>query len=149
MKLMDWRSAFKAMLNGRKIKKPNWGGYWHWDFEKQTIMMHCKDGVIIDIRKTQDVAYTLKQIQSDDWIIATQENTPVLGGRAMFDFHYALTALEKGARLRRSSWDDHKSIVIKGIDEESYLFKRDRAGQMPYALPLRDILAKDWEYATI
>ena len=42
------------------MKLPSWGGYWLWDEEKQTIMMHCRPqdsdegiGEILDIRETK------------------------------------------------------------------------------------------------
>ena len=48
--------------DGKKIKLPSWGGYWCWNEEKQTIMMHCKEGNILDIRETQRVEYTLGNV---------------------------------------------------------------------------------------
>ena len=50
---MEFRDAFKIMKSGGKVKLPSWGGYWFWDVEKQSIMMHTKDGEDIDIRETK------------------------------------------------------------------------------------------------
>ena len=44
---------------------PNWGGYWYWDAEKKTIMMHTKDGEELDIRQTDRPEYTFDNIASD------------------------------------------------------------------------------------
>lgn len=41
---MKFKRAFELMKNGAKIKLPSWGGYWYWDDEKKTVIMHTKDG---------------------------------------------------------------------------------------------------------
>ena len=64
---MSFRKAWFELLNGKKIKLPSWSGYWAW--ENNTIMMHCHDGNVIDIRKTENVAYTFCNIASDEWMI--------------------------------------------------------------------------------
>ena len=64
---MNWREAWFSMLNGKKVKLPTWSGFWAW--ENQTIMMHCKDGSVIDIRKSENVSYTMTNIASNDWLI--------------------------------------------------------------------------------
>ena len=69
---MKFSEAFEKMKSGAKVKLPSWGGYWCWDAEKETIMMHCrlqdadKPGDVFDIRETQRVEYTLKNILSDE-----------------------------------------------------------------------------------
>ena len=86
---MKWNEAFKLMKQGNKIKLPSWAGYWYWDNKAQTIMMHCKNNTILDIRETEVVDYTLSNIASDEWVIAGEENTPILGGEALFGFDEA------------------------------------------------------------
>lgn len=67
---MEFRKAYDLMKNkGQKIKLPTWSGYWAW--ENDTIMMHCKDGRILDIRQCDDVAYTIDNINSDKWEVVT------------------------------------------------------------------------------
>ena len=41
---MKFKEALKVMQEGTKVKLPSWGGYWYWDADKQTIMIHTKDG---------------------------------------------------------------------------------------------------------
>ena len=62
---MDFRHAFFEMLNGKAVRLPGWSGYWVW--ENGTIMMHCKDGSIIDIRQATNMSYTFFNIASKDW----------------------------------------------------------------------------------
>lgn len=73
---MKFEEALKAMKAGSKAKLPSWGGCWYWSPEKETIIMHTKDGQELDIRETQSVVYTLQNILSDEWIIADEVNCP-------------------------------------------------------------------------
>lgn len=62
---MKFKDALDALKLGKKVKLPSWSGYWK--LENDTVMMHCKNGEVLDIRDTQDVMYTLKFIASEDW----------------------------------------------------------------------------------
>lgn len=68
---LSWRQAWFELLNGRKIKLPSWTGYWKW--ENNTIMMHCSDGTIIDIRETTNPAYTFTNIAENYWMIVSDD----------------------------------------------------------------------------
>ena len=90
---MNFKQALEEMKKGIPMKLPSWGGYWCWDNEKETIMMHCRpkdadegQGPILDIRETQRVEYTLSNILSDEWVIANNENCTLLGGTPTFNF---------------------------------------------------------------
>lgn len=65
---MEFNEAYVQMKRGAKIKLPEWEGYWSWDEEKQTIVMHCKNGVDMDIRETEDVGFTMDNICRCDWM---------------------------------------------------------------------------------
>ena len=67
---MSFREAWFAMLNGKRVKLPSWGGYWAW--ENSTIMMHCRDGNVIDIRDTENPAYTFDNVASNEWQIVEE-----------------------------------------------------------------------------
>lgn len=64
---MKFNEAYVLMRQGKKIKLPEWKGFWAW--ENNTIMLHCGDGVVMDIRETDDVSYTFGFICREDWII--------------------------------------------------------------------------------
>lgn len=66
-KNLHWKDAWFHLLNGKKIKRPLWEGYWVW--ENNTIMMHCRDGSVSDIRSTENVAYTMTNIAQRDWMV--------------------------------------------------------------------------------
>lgn len=67
---MNFRKAWKAMLEGKKVRRPFWAGYWAW--ECGTIMIHERDGSVLDIRSTQHVAYTFDNIAAKDWEIVDE-----------------------------------------------------------------------------
>ena len=75
---MRFEAAFKLMQHGAKVKLPSWGGYWYWNPEKETIIMHTKDGEELDIRETQRVKDTLANVLSRNWRIADKNNCPEL-----------------------------------------------------------------------
>lgn len=64
---LSWKDAWWYLLAGMKIKRPLWEGYWVW--ENNTIMMHCRDGSVCDIRDTDFVAYTFSNIAQRDWMV--------------------------------------------------------------------------------
>lgn len=66
---MSFRNAFIYMLQGQKVKLPHWEGYWCW--ENGTIMMHCADGRVLDIRQTDDMLFTMSNVASCDWEVVS------------------------------------------------------------------------------
>lgn len=56
---MKFKEAFRLMEQGVKVKLPSWSGYWYWDADKESIIMHTKDGEELDIRETQRVELEL------------------------------------------------------------------------------------------
>ena len=111
---MKFKEAYDLIKKGFYIKLPSWGGYWSWDDDKETIMMHLKDNTtIMDIRDTTAVDYTLRNILSDEWIIATNENTPILGGENTFDFYKALEYFKKIKCDMKG-----EEILVKGFSKQ-------------------------------
>jgi hypothetical protein len=151
--IMKFKDALDYMRNsGGKVKLPSWGGYWEWDFDSETIMMHLKNGTtIMDIRESQDVLYTLSNILSEDWIVASIENCPVLGGEATFDFGVAYSYVKRGYRVTRKVWQDAKFIfydrrkillkVLQGPD-----FSGINAELLEFQPNKEELLAEDWTF---
>lgn len=69
-KNLSFRQAWFQLLNGAKIKRPSWSGYWKW--EHNTIMMYTRDGDVLDIRLTDNPAYTFSNIASNDWEVVSE-----------------------------------------------------------------------------
>lgn len=135
---MYFSEALKLLEEGKMIKMPSWGGYWK--KENDTIMMHCKDGEVIDIRDTKDTFYTVRFMASNEWIEATKENTPILGGKLNLTFRQAVEYIRKGKMMRRLDWKEGAYVQQVG----NIL--------ITHGLPLVnslcpiDMISNDWEF---
>lgn len=148
---MNFRDAFKAMKEGKKVKLPSWSGYWAW--ENGTIMMHCKDGAAIDLRDTERPQYTFENMASDDFVVADGNNCPELGGVATFDFGETLKYLKRGMKVTKQSW--HKSgmyLELQVPDAHSkmtapYIYITiDGNYRIPWHPSQADVLEEDWTF---
>lgn len=143
---MNFSEALQAMKNGKKVKRRIWGGYWYWDSDKETIMMRTKDDETLDIRETKNVEYTLGHILENDWIEATTENCPVLGGELTFGFGTALQYMQRGYKLTRKDWRGKNCTIdadgLLKVDNVAW-----RNSVRDYVLSSTDIVATDWMFA--
>ena len=163
---MRFEEALKIMKDGGKVKLPSWGGFWKWDSEKESIVMHTKDGEELDIRETQVVEYTLGNILSDEWIVADENNCPELGGEATFSFGEAIKYLKRGMKVARKGWNGKKQYIqlasgisYKTADNHIVNCEHDAIGnkavafvgtsgvQMGWLASQADMLAEDWVFA--
>ena len=163
---MKFEDALKTMKSGEKVKLPSWGGYWCWNPEKETIIMHTKDGQELDIRETENVEYTLQNILSDEWTLADKTNCPQLGGEATFSFGEAIKYLKRGMKVARKGWNGKKQYIqlatgisYKTANGEVVNCEHDAIGnkavafvgtsgvQMGWLASQADVLAEDWIFA--
>ena len=161
-KRFSFVKAFELMKKGYKVKLPTWGGYWYWDSEEETIVMHTKDGEELDIRDTQRVEYTLKNILSCEWMIASKDNCPALGGKKVtFGFEDALKYVKRGIKVRRKAWVQNAYLYMETNDvaiyenNEEFLYKslamciKDGTGKPTCFIGWKpdgqiDLLSEDW-----
>lgn len=161
---MIFKEALKLMKNqGYKMKLPSWGGYWFWDHEKETIMMQTKEGKLLDIRETQRVEYTLLNVLSDEWQVATYENTPIDGGEATFSFSDAIRYLKRGLKVARKGWNGKgqyielashvsyqdptgcmKNVDHKEMGNQAIAFVGTSGVQLGWLASQADMLSEDW-----
>lgn len=159
---MKFLEALKLMKIGYKVKLPSWGGYWFWSPVKQTVMIHTKDGDILDIRETDRTEYTLLNICSDEWIIADCCNCPELGGEATFYFGDAIKYMKRGLKVKRKGWngknqyvrmvDPYNDKAFQVIEKEEvdgtlypyFALKNEQNGFVPWVPSTGDLLAEDW-----
>lgn len=163
---MIFREAFEIMKKGAKMKLPSWAGYWFWSVSAQTIIMHTKDGVDMDIREMQIPDYTFSNIASDEWTLADSKNCPELGGEATFSFGEAIKYLKRGMKVARKGWNGKKQYIqlatgisYKTADGEIVNCEHDAIGNMAIAFvgtsgvqigwlaSQADMLAEDWVFA--
>lgn len=167
---MNFVEALKAMKNGAKVKLPSWGGYWYWDPKKETVMIQCRpqdsdQGELLDIRETQRVEYTLSNVASDEWVVADENNCPVLGGEAAFGFGDAIKYLKRGLKVKRKGWNGKnqyielaKNISYVNPSEEVINAEHEAIGnhaiafvgtsgvQLGWLASQADMLADDWVF---
>ena len=163
---MKFKEAFRLMEQGVKVKLPSWSGYWYWDADKESIIMHTKDGEELDIRETQSVEYTLANILSGTWQIADEKNCPELGGEATFSFGEAIKYLKRGMKVARKGWNGKKQYIqlATGISYKTadgdivncehdairnmaVAFVGTSGVQMGWLASQADMLADDWVFA--
>lgn len=163
---MLFKEALDKMQNGEKVKLPTWGGYWYWDPEKETVVMHTKDGKELDIRQTERVEYTLENICSDEWMLANENNCPELGGEATFSFGDAIKYMKRGLKVKRKGWNGKNQYIelassisyvnVAGavvncehnaIGNKAVAFVGTSGVQMGWLASQADMLADDWIFA--
>ena len=160
---MKFEQALKEMKRGIPMKLPSWGGYWCWDEENNTIIMYTKDNKRLDIRETERVEYTLMNVLSDEWIQASGENTPILGGVATFGFGEAIKYLKRGMKVARKGWNGKNQYIElaqnisyqnrngelvncnhENIGNKAIAFVGTSGVQMGWLASQADMLADDW-----
>lgn len=163
---MKFANAFREMRSGNKVKLPSWGGYWYWDAEKKTIVIHTKDGEELDIRQTECPEYTFDNIASDEWQIADEKNCLELGGVNTFSFGEAIKYMKRGMKVARIGWNGKKQYIqlatgisYKTTDNEIVNCEHEAIGnmaiafvgtsgvQMGWLASQADMLAEDWVFA--
>lgn len=163
---MNFSKALELMKKGYKLKLPSWGGYWYWDAEKETIVMHTKDGDELDIRETQRVSYTLENILSVEWQVADEKNCPQLGGEVTFGFGEAIKYLKRGLKLTRKGWNGKRQYIElataisyespdegvincehAAIGNKAIAFCGTSGIQIGWLASQADMLADDWTFA--
>jgi hypothetical protein len=169
---MRFETALDAMKAGAKVKRPSWAGYWSWDEKKETIRMHCRPEEsdtgepVLDIRDTQRVEYTLRNVLADDWMYADETNCPVLGGnQKRLSFGEAIKMAKLyGKRIRRRGWNGKNQFVelatcisYKNAEGDVINAQHDAIGNAAFAFvgtsgvqigwlaSQADMLATDWE----
>ena len=170
---MTFKEALKAMKRGAKVRLPGWlSYYWYWDEEKETVMTHSKPLLIGDEEyetdiKDERVERVFDDMLREDWMIANEENCPILCEKAVFSFGDAITYLKKGRKVARKGWNG-KGMFLFVADEIHFFTKTElkKKNDEPYdMLPSiaiktannkcivgwvpsqTDMLAEDWVFA--
>lgn len=156
---MNFKQALEVMKQGKKVKLPSWGGYWEYDAKINGIVIHCKEGNVL-YNCTERLLYTAENIISDEWVIADEENTPILGGEATFSFGEAIKYLKRGFKVARKGWngkgiylemqkpDEHSKMTLPYIYIVTNTLVSDNPhaprGVVPWLASQTDMLCEDW-----
>ena len=157
---MNLKQALEAMRQGHKVKLPSWGGYWEYD-ASIGIIIHTKEGDTLN-DYTQRLLYTAENILSDEWIIANEENTTILGGEPTFNFGEAIKYLKRGFKVARKGWngkgiylemqkpDEHSKMTLPYIYIVTNTLVSDNPhaprGVVPWLASQTDMLCEDWVF---
>ena len=134
--------------------------------------MHCRPEEsdtgepVLDIRDTQRVEYTLRNVLADDWMYADETNCPVLGGnQKRLSFGEAIKMAKLyGKRIRRRGWNGKNQFVElatcisyknaegdvinaqhEAIGNAAFAFVGTSGVQIGWLASQADMLATDWE----
>lgn len=145
---MNFKEAFELMKQGKKIKLPNWEGYWA--LENDNIMMHTKNNEVINLLDTQRPKYTFENMASNEFMIADEENTPILGGKALMSFGDALKLVKRGLGMRLTEWPNDIVVRAQYPDEHSkmsapYLYVESHRGCVPWKETMIELFEENWE----
>lgn len=157
---MKFSEAFEAMKSGKKIKLAHWKGYWC--LENGKVMMHCKNGEIIDLQDSKDIIYTLSNIASDEWVVLGSDYEIAEKVNSMY-FGEAIRMLKQGKKVARKGWNgknqyielatcisykDASGEVINcehdAIGNKAIAFVGTSGVQMGWLASQADMLANDW-----
>ena len=69
---MNFASALFAMERGHKVRRSHWSGYWC--IKNGELLIHCGDGQELNLRDSEDMIYTLRNISCDDWKIIEERD---------------------------------------------------------------------------
>jgi hypothetical protein len=159
---MNFKEALELMKLGLKVKRPHWSGYWR--LENGKVMMYCKNGDVLDLRKTDDTLFTLSNIVADDWEAAGEATSKLLQGELIhtFTFGEAVRLLKQGKKVCRKGWNGKGMFLFyaKGTDyyvlgePNEFLTGYDRLPWIgmktaddkfvPWLASQTDMLAEDW-----
>ena len=162
---MRFEQALELMKQGHKVKLPSWGGYWEYEAEGDLIWMHTKDNNVLEIRETERLSYTIENILSDEWIIADEDNTPILGGVATFNFGEAIKYVKRGFKVKRKGWNGKNQYIElasnisyvnpdnevvnaehNAIGNKAIAFIGTSGVQLGWLASQSDMLAEDWAF---
>lgn len=156
---MKFKEAFDKMMKGEAVKRRDWIGYWIFDHDRETIVMHCNNGRVMDIRETQDVIFTVSNMLADDWeVTGSRLPSPPM------DFGDAIKAVKAGKKISRRGWNGKGQYVFlakeiqytaqdgqsggialhRDIGSQALVFCGTSGRQMGWLASQADMLAEDW-----
>ena len=156
---MKFSEALEILKSGGKVRRAHWMGFWV--MQDGTIMLHCKDGSVFDIRQTDDVLYTLENIAAEDW--EAVDAAEIHGITKTMRFGEAIRRAKLGAKISRLGWNGKNQYVelasnisyVNGsgdvvnvghedIGNRALAFVGTRGVQIGWLASQADMLAEDW-----
>jgi hypothetical protein len=107
---VKFKDLLPTFIAGTPIKRKVWKGFWQ--YGRGHILMHTKEGEVINLLDSKDVIFTISGILEDDWEVATEENTEIAERVSVVD---ATNPVE--TKKEKTTWVDEYLIhagVVKG-----------------------------------
>lgn len=101
---MEFRQAFEALKQGKKIRRQHWAGYWEL-VENNSIVMFCKDGRRVPLKENEDDLFTIGNTVEDDWTVVDEADTKCENTIHTFTFGEAIRKLKQGKKVARQGWN--------------------------------------------
>lgn len=162
--MMKFDEAFVLMKKGLKVKLPTWDGYWFWDKEKETIMVHTKCGKDINPNSLYNKENFYDAMQYNNWEVIKEDNDEPVAP-TLLSFEEAISLVKTGKKLTRTKWGNLKPLgidiyIIKGhhnperfslsysqLPETDAIYKVSGTSKKIYNPSPMDIFADDWVLA--
>jgi hypothetical protein len=136
---MTLQEAIVAMQSGKKVKLPEWEGYWFMiggQYEKEDDRLNVR--VFTKTGDVLDTPWFDKYDRRDDFEITS--------GALGFDF--ALRAMKAGKKVKRANWTEMngslQKTVLLGGEEKIVVTLFDGKYLTGWSFPNEDVLANDW-----
>lgn len=106
---MVFKEAFDLMKECKKVRLPEWIGYWL--IANDNVYIHRSNGNLMDLRETQNPIETISFMMRDDWEIVSDDNNEP-HSPAMMDFGEALKHVKLGNKICRDGWNGKGMFVV-------------------------------------
>lgn len=117
---MNFKEAYQKMLEGKKVKRPDWKGYWF--IENDKIKIYLKDGNIKLNNFTQE---TIINTLADDWEIVGETKSKVWKPKKGDKYFFISSRLEV---VKFNNQED--SVDKKVINSGNYFKTKEEAQHM-------------------
>lgn len=84
---MRLNELFHELLMGTPIKRKVWDGFWKYESSSKSIIIYTKEGLELNLLRTEDVIHTIANVIAEDWEIAESSNCKMLDMDKDSDIH--------------------------------------------------------------
>ncbi|PRY90604.1 DUF2829 domain-containing protein [Mongoliibacter ruber] len=122
---MTYEGIMNALEDGKKVRLPEWRGYWFMDEDGEVLGLTKEGDIVIPwISENHTAAHRLALQQRTDWEIAEG-----------LDFGWAICALKAGKLVTRKGWNGKGMFLfIRPEDELDVDFIVEKVKSLPQSL---------------
>lgn len=117
---MNFNEAYQKMLEGKKIKRPDWKGYWFIDNKDNKFKIKLAGGEIKENKFTQE---TIKNTAADDWEVMEEPKSKVWKPNIGENYFFITSNLEV------NKFTNEGDMVDENIISSDNCFKTEKEAQ--------------------